>query len=98
MSEVAPSVIGGRELPGRILHYIDGQHVASISGRTLAVDEPVSHRRYAELSAGDAEKIQRQDELDLRGGAVERADQNRQRRHDHVQRTEPQTGGGGDQR
>ena len=59
MSELGPSVIGGRELPARILHYIDGQHVESISGRTLAVDEPVSHRRYAELSAGDADDIDR---------------------------------------
>jgi 5-carboxymethyl-2-hydroxymuconic-semialdehyde dehydrogenase len=55
----APRVVGGRELPVRIPHYIDGRSVGSISGRTVPVDEPASHARYAELSVGDADDIDR---------------------------------------
>ncbi len=57
MSELAPSVIGGRELPARIRHYIDGQHVDSIDGAHARGRRSGHATAYAELSAGNADDV-----------------------------------------
>ncbi|WP_034271366.1 5-carboxymethyl-2-hydroxymuconate semialdehyde dehydrogenase [Haloechinothrix halophila] len=47
------------ELPQRISHYIDGEHVDSISGDTFDVLDPVSNKPYATAAAGHAADIDR---------------------------------------
>lgn len=46
-------------LPTTILHYIDGQHVPSAGGETLAVTDPVTHEQYSTLAAGGSVDIDR---------------------------------------
>jgi 5-carboxymethyl-2-hydroxymuconic-semialdehyde dehydrogenase len=47
------------DLPDRIRHFIDGEWVDSLSGRTFEVLDPVSNRPYATAAAGQAEDIDR---------------------------------------
>jgi 5-carboxymethyl-2-hydroxymuconic-semialdehyde dehydrogenase len=45
-------------LPEKILHFIGGRHVPSVSGRTFGVADPVSNRVYAQAAAGDADDVE----------------------------------------
>ena len=45
------------DLPTRIQHYIDGEFVDSVSGRTFDVLDPVSNTTYATAAAGQKEDI-----------------------------------------
>ncbi len=45
--------------PARIQHYIGGTMVDGVSGRTFPLADPVSNRPYAEVTAGDAEDVDR---------------------------------------
>jgi 5-carboxymethyl-2-hydroxymuconic-semialdehyde dehydrogenase len=47
------------DLPTRILHYIDGEFVESISGETFDVLDPVSNQNYATAASGQREDIDR---------------------------------------
>jgi 5-carboxymethyl-2-hydroxymuconic-semialdehyde dehydrogenase len=59
MMDTAIQATEGRPdgLPSEILHYIDGQHLPSRSGRTFANLDPVSNEPYAVVAAGDAEDV-----------------------------------------
>ncbi|WP_158883234.1 5-carboxymethyl-2-hydroxymuconate semialdehyde dehydrogenase [Amycolatopsis anabasis] len=46
-------------LPERIRHFIDGEEVDSLSGRTFEVLDPVTNQPYATAAAGQAEDIDR---------------------------------------
>ena len=46
-------------LPARIQHYIGGQLVDSISGKTFDVIDPVSNQPYVTAAAGQAEDVDR---------------------------------------
>ena len=46
-------------LPTRIQHFIDGQLVDSVSGKTFDVLDPVSNQTYATAAAGQKEDIDR---------------------------------------
>jgi 5-carboxymethyl-2-hydroxymuconic-semialdehyde dehydrogenase len=46
-------------IPGKILHYIGGQHVPSVNGATFGVTDPVSNQVYAQAAAGGAEDVDR---------------------------------------
>ncbi|GGE99926.1 5-carboxymethyl-2-hydroxymuconate semialdehyde dehydrogenase [Mycetocola zhadangensis] len=54
-------------LPTRILHYIDGEFVESVSGETFDVLDPVSNENYATAASGQSEDI------DLAVAAAKRA-------------------------
>lgn len=45
------------DLPSKIQHYIDGQLIDSVSGRTFDVLNPVTNETYVEAAAGQAEDI-----------------------------------------
>ena len=45
------------ELPSRIQHYINGEFVDSVSGKTFDVLDPVSNETYATAAAGQKEDI-----------------------------------------
>ncbi|BCW20816.1 aldehyde dehydrogenase [Arthrobacter sp. NtRootA9] len=45
------------DLPTHIQHYINGQFVDSVSGKTFDVLDPVSNRNYATAAAGQKEDI-----------------------------------------
>ena len=44
-------------IPGKIEHYINGQHVPSADGATFDVADPVSNQVYAQAAAGGAADI-----------------------------------------
>jgi 5-carboxymethyl-2-hydroxymuconic-semialdehyde dehydrogenase len=44
-------------LPGRIQHFIDGEFVDSVSGKTFDVLDPVSNLSYATAAAGQREDV-----------------------------------------
>ena len=44
-------------LPSAIRHYIDGEHVDSVDGATIAVTDPVGHEQYCTLAAGGSADI-----------------------------------------
>ncbi len=46
-------------LPERIRHYIDGEHVDSLSGETFEVLDPVSNEPYTTAASGQAEDVDR---------------------------------------
>ena len=49
----------GDSLPSTILHYIDGEHVASADNATIPVTDPVGHEEYCTLASGGAADIDR---------------------------------------
>ena len=46
-----------QDLPTHIQHYINGQFVDSVGGKTFDVLDPVSNRNYATAAAGQKEDI-----------------------------------------
>ena len=46
-----------QDLPAHIQHYINGQFVDSVGGKTFDVLDPVSNRNYATAAAGQKEDI-----------------------------------------
>ncbi|MFO7193355.1 MAG: 5-carboxymethyl-2-hydroxymuconate semialdehyde dehydrogenase [Thermocrispum agreste] len=61
MSTVNEPAVGHvpADLPDRIQHYIDGEHVDSIDGATFDVLEPVGNTTYVKCAAGSAADIDR---------------------------------------
>jgi len=53
----APARFVPADLPTRIQHYIDGEFVDSVSGKTFDVLDPVSNQTYATAAAGAREDI-----------------------------------------
>ena len=47
------------EIPSHLTHYIGGEFVESVSGKTFAVLDPVSNETYATAAAGQSEDIDR---------------------------------------
>src|SRR5690606_8759821 len=47
------------DLPDRIQHYIDGEHVDSLDGATFGVLEPVGNTTYLQCAAGSAADVDR---------------------------------------
>ncbi|MEO7369471.1 MAG: 5-carboxymethyl-2-hydroxymuconate semialdehyde dehydrogenase [Ilumatobacteraceae bacterium] len=47
----------GDSLPSTIRHYIDGEHVDSVSLATIEVTEPTRHEQYCTLAAGDTADV-----------------------------------------
>ena len=71
------------DLPTRIRHYIDGEFVDSVSGRTFDVLDPVSNETYATAAAGQKEDI------DLAVAAARKAFTDRPVAADEAARTRP---------
>ena len=46
------------QLPDRIRHYIDGEHVDSLGGETFDVLDPVSNEPYTTAAAGQLEDVE----------------------------------------
>ena len=59
-TETSTGVTGvDRALPTRISHYIGGEHVDSVDGSTVSVDDPVTNAHYADVATGRAADVDR---------------------------------------
>ena len=57
MTSVSPAADPSPVIPEKILHFIGGRPMPSVSGGTVDVADPATNRVYAQLAAGDSDDV-----------------------------------------
>jgi acyl-CoA reductase-like NAD-dependent aldehyde dehydrogenase len=57
VTSASPAADPSPVIPGKILHFIGGKLVPSVSGATFDVADPTTNRVYAQVAAGDAADV-----------------------------------------